>query len=809
MLIDIAFGSNIRDTKLKTKQLKSKELFKLLSKPDVRQQKDGPYFITAKFNKPIREAVHIEHYCAATIDIDNTTLDIQDIHNSLKKYRHCIYTTHNHTRILKNKKTGKRVKKGKRYRVVVIYKFPLNTHDHKLATTYLSSLIHDGNIDSSSGDTARAMYLPSCPAKKVEQFRFVENKVKKRFRLTPSMSFKAGELLQTDTSENGGRFDREEETIHGERNVQLSKYAGQLITQGKSKKQVRMAMQGYNVESVKPPLAASEVAGIAESVFNTHKKKNNDGGWGFDKLKEDIDKQKSSQVREDIEKHLSRIAKSKDKLSKIQFTQLITLLDDRTRFGKKTLRETYRDITGETAVEEKKKKEAAKEKELNSENLKEEFKEYCYVLGHDKVYNHKKNLAAKPQAFNTAYSKFADKGAALASFIEFDLVKVVDRLEYNPAKKRYYRRDHVNYVNTYKPVKLKPKKGDITPFLDHIEYMIPDEYEREIFLNYLAFQFQHPGKKLPWMLIFKSVKGIGKSMVEKYVLTPLLGKRNVKKPASDIIKSDFNGWVLNAQFQIFHELKFGDTRNERVLLTEKLKTLITEDTVSAHTKGLDPYEVINVTNFLGFTNHDDALILTRDERRFCFIKSTVEPKEIKYYEKLGDWLEIKKNKKAMLYYFQNKDISELNVARAPYTEYTETIKESSERWPDSIIYAALADKKHVFNTDGAMPWSVIVEHITTESHGRDAMIVENLKSENGSYAYRLRNALVSLGFKKWLKPTKLKNPKVDHRLRIGPKGHRKLQSVWIAPAFVQKYSKYSAKEIRKVFKNQNLSSDID
>lgn len=798
MLVEISIGSRVSDTKLQTKQLKIKQLFKLLSKPEIRQKKDGAYFVFATFNKKQRSAVNIQQYNGATIDVDHSTLSIEELKQSFRKYRHCIYTTHSHRRTIKDPKTGERIYKGDRYRIVIPYKEPLTSDRHKLATAYLMSLLPVEDVDYSSGDLSRPMYLPACPEKKLKDFKFKENKVKKRFKLTSTMEFKANELLEIDNSEFKEKFDADEETHTGSRNSELSRFAGQLINKGKSLKEAIREVQGYNVTSVKPPLHKSEVKTIVTSIFSTHKKNHKDGAWGFAELMRLIEEEKPKQTKENFEAHLKRIAKSRDKLSKTDFIMLFSLLQDKTRFGKKTIKEVYASITGETKDEEK--KDEADKQELTLEQIKEKFSEYTYVSNDDRVYSNKKDLTLKREAFNVTYAGTFEKGVLINQLVEYNLVKQADRKEYHPGNPIHYRREGLSLVNTYRAVKRKAVKGNVTPFLNHVAYLLPDEKEQEILLQWMAYLFQNPGKKISWMLILKGNRRTGKSMLEEFVLRPLLGSRNVKQPESKIVKSDFNSWILDAQLQVFHELRLGTTKDERVHLTDSLRSAITESTIQAHKKGVDPYPVINVVNMLAFTNFDDALMIAKDEGRFCFLRSPPVKKERVYYARLRKWFRKKETKRALLHYFQNKDLSTFDRSIAPETVYTNEIKDNSLMWPASTLNEALNDPHHIFNTDGAIPWDTIVEYVSSESTGRDAIIAENLRKESGTQGHRLVQALGVMGFKKY----HLKGVSGNTRMRI----NSRLQSVWIAPDHIDKYQNYTAKQIRKVFKGQRTVFDF-
>lgn len=51
-------------------------------------------------------------------------------------------------------------------------------------------------------------------------------------------------------------------------------------------------------------------------------------------------------------------------------------------------------------------------------------------------------------------------------------------------------------LNYWRPSGVTPAPGPVEPFLKHISYLYPDPEEAKILLQYLAYQVQHPGKKV-------------------------------------------------------------------------------------------------------------------------------------------------------------------------------------------------------------------------------------------------------------------------------------------------------------------------
>src|SRR5690606_4728698 len=67
----------------------------------------------------------------------------------------------------------------------------------------------------------------------------------------------------------------------------------------------------------------------------------------------------------------------------------------------------------------------------------------------------------------------------------------------------------------------------------------------------------------------------------------------------------------------------GQSRFEMV---DKLKPFLTNDVIEVHRKGKDAYSIPNVTNYVMFTNHFDALPLNENDRRFFVVSTSFQTK---------------------------------------------------------------------------------------------------------------------------------------------------------------------------------------
>ena len=785
--LKIATGSSVYRNRIKQQEVTVKQLFNKLSLPEIRTDKDGAYFIFASFSKDIRNASNVVRYYGATIDLDDTPLAISEVQELFKNYQYCIHTTHSH------KAPGK----GVRYRLVLPYRKPQSPERHVNTLLYIINMLGMDNVDLSSKALSRPMYLPACPKKREKHFKFVSNESGRlfnpeRIKIDPSLQW---EMEQNNSAAEVEPLDVNEEVTEGGRNESLARLVGKFIHNGSMDLPlIHQSAQVWNQTNCVPPLSEKDVKTITDSVYKAHKRNSKDSGWSYDELTRRV--KESKDPKRDYDLLINLIAGSHDKVKQSEQERLIRLIRDKTEVPIKIVRS---ELSGKIAEKKGIKEE---EEELDTQKsikeLKKEFKHWVYMRKDDKMYNTQNGLVYKVEGFNRMHSSMIEKGVMNSLLLKYKSIKQADMLQFNPSEERVYKRDHIVYANTYVPPELFPMPGSVRPMLKHFRYLIPNKVEREIMLDYIAYIIQKPGEKVRWMPIVKGVKGIGKSIIAELIIAPLIGGSNFKPVDSKAVKRDFNSWQLDAQIVCFHELKIGETRKEKQNLTDSLKSFIADPTIQAHRKGIDEYTVINKSNVIGFTNHEDAIMITSDERRFCMIRSEVLPKPIEYYNQFTTWL--KDNLEEMLYYFTERDISNFNYSTAPDTDYTREVKESSLMWPSSILIDALGDAEHPFNKVGAMTWEGVVEFIRSESVGKDMMVADNLIKASSSQGYLLVNTLRELGFRKW-------HNEANNNDRVHVNG--KLQRVWIAPEKVKEFTKRQPNIIGHMLKDEKKIYDFD
>ena len=729
MRFTVALGTSAFKTRIRHKRFSIAELFELLTVPELRNKKDGKHFTLVKYAGNKRDSSTIKQYCGAAVDLDDTTLTPEEIQETFKDFPHVIYTTFSHQ--MKDK--------GNRYRLVIPYSEPIPPQKHvQTILALMHKLGGAKNVDLSSKALGRLMYLPSCRSNRKHLFETYVIKPSKNNRffdpykdaeLTPEEEWEVQELAQIDKPE----FNVNDILQDGNRNEGLTRFVGKSIKVGLDIDTALASAKAWNETNCNPPLSNSDVKTIVKSVYQTHSRKNGDSDWGFDEVKRRIKDAKEL----DYDATVQLITKSKKNITAGKRDLLVRLAASKLQVSRKDFKADLIAYMQEDNLD--KEEELIESKQLTAQQLRKEFENHVYISMEDKVFNSKTGITVKPDAFNREHAPFTDKGSLLQILLQNKCIKVAHAKQFSPNAPLVFLEEGITYVNTYVPLDLEPVNGNVGRFKRHMKYLIPNELERNTLLDWLAYNIQNPGKKVRWMPIIKGKKGIGKSIISDLILTPMLGMRNVKPCNSKVLQTSFNGWQTDAQLVIFHELKTGITRKERQHTTDTLKEFITDRYIQIHRKGIDAYPVQNKCNALGFTNHDDSVIISKDERRFSIIKTDVQPRHSAYYKRLAEWLET--NTAEMLYYFLNRDLYNFNPDQALETQATRDLKNESMLWPDNIIEMMLNDPKAAITKDGCTTTHNIIEYIKLNSSDRDFLTAESFHKKGSSKIYMFNAAL--------------------------------------------------------------------
>ncbi|MBB6012668.1 hypothetical protein HNR59_002013 [Aquamicrobium lusatiense] len=178
------------------------------------------------------------------------------------------------------------------------------------------------------------------------------------------------------------------------------------------------------------------------------------------------------------------------------------------------------------------------------------------------------------------------------------------------------------YVNTYVPATIETFQADVTPFLRHLELLLPDPNDRRALAEYLAHCVKYPGYKIPWAPLIQSTEGVGKNVI-KQVMRYAIGSHYFYEPKAKQLNdsgSKFNAWMEGRLFFLVDEIMTGEKRD----MVETLKPFVTETQLEIEGKGSNQRMGDTPGNWLFLSNHKDAIPIHRNGRRFGIFYSAIQ-----------------------------------------------------------------------------------------------------------------------------------------------------------------------------------------
>lgn len=351
---------------------------------------------------------------------------------------------------------------------------------------------------------------------------------------------------------------------------------------------------------------------------------------------------------------------------------------------------------------------------------------YGYLIPTQQFINFDNGRRLSKEQFNDKHLADLKKSNPAKVMLYRPMLMKYDEIVYRPGQQTFTD----TTFNTWRRGGPSPVAGDVTPFLDHLAYIFPDDLARNHFIKWLAHAYQHPDVKIKHVVLLIGGAGVGKSYFSVHLIPRLVGQHNASLIGPDDIKSQWTDWAAEKQFVLVEELMaFGQLETYN-----KLKPLITQETVRVSKKYVAHYDVANTANFLCTSNHDNPIKIEPDDRRFFVYKSPAAIRDKSYYDQLFDWTE--KNLPAIAHFLSTYDLSGFNPdAPPPMTAAKAALIEVSREPMEQALREMIEAKEKPFeDRDLVLPVDIL-HFIRSKGFGKYTEA-------------DIRRALTRLGFKR-------------------------------------------------------------
>jgi primase-polymerase (primpol)-like protein len=197
----------------------------------------------------------------------------------------------------------------------------------------------------------------------------------------------------------------------------------------------------------------------------------------------------------------------------------------------------------------------------------------------------------------------------------------------------------------------------VEPFLEHVDYLVPVEQERERFLQWLAHIVQVP-EVLPHTayLMTTPVTGIGRNLLASILVRVLRGFVAAGVSLPDILDGGFTGRLGEKLLVIVDEAREG-SGERRYQRATRLTSLLNEEHREINPKYGHRSIQKNCGRWLMFSNYDDAIPFDTNDRRIEAIANPTERKKAAYYERLYGLLNSTAFIGSVRHWLETKDIA--------------------------------------------------------------------------------------------------------------------------------------------------------
>lgn len=279
---------------------------------------------------------------------------------------------------------------------------------------------------------------------------------------------------------------------------------------------------------------------------------------------------------------------------------------------------------------------------------------------------------------------------ATKRWIEHHAKQIAESVGYQPGADRLIERPdgrfEINefYMPEHPPVTDTRK---VSTFLNHMTYLVPDEWQRNFFIARLAWFVQRPDRRCPVTILHVSTAhGTGRGWLSQ-LMERILGKWNCSRTRMKILcENQFHDCLYHTLLCTIDEVRENDKRYE---VNDKIRDVLTEPRFEVNRKYGSKRTIDIFTGFLLYTNHHDAIALPEEDRRIAVLGGpdieAAEENYVNLYAALNDNDFIAQ----VYWYLMNLDLSVFNWQRAPDTKERQLMIESNKSDLETAVISML------------------------------------------------------------------------------------------------------------------------
>lgn len=300
-------------------------------------------------------------------------------------------------------------------------------------------------------------------------------------------------------------------------------------------------------------------------------------------------------------------------------------------------------------------------------------------------------------------------------------------------------------INLWRGWGAESKPGDIEPWNMMLDHIFAEHRDmRKWFEQWVAYPIKHPGEKLNTaVVLWSAIQGVGKSMIGE-TIGKIYGE-HFKVISAQELHNNFNGWLKDCQFVLGEENASSDHRAD----SNKLKHLITGNTIYVEEKYQPRMKMVNRANFLFTSNHPDAFHIEDHDRRFFIWEITSAKQSDEFYADFINWRDHRDGLQALINHLICIDLNDFNPkSNAPVTESKKEMIYHSRTECEKWIHDVTSDDESIQAVFGSEITSIPdMTKLFQSEHGSSVTTTAISKALKRKMQYGLKKVTTKFGRK--------------------------------------------------------------
>jgi len=367
-------------------------------------------------------------------------------------------------------------------------------------------------------------------------------------------------------------------------------------------------------------------------------------------------------------------------------------------------------------------------KEMGRLEKAEWYERFAYIMSDDAYFDMMERREIMRKSFNAVFAHIPCKTihgtAKVTASVCYDEnrqakgARTLQGVTYAAGESVLATMDGAVFGNRWRDARPATAPGDASRWLEHVERLIPEQFEREHVLDVLAYKLQHADRKINHAVLHGGLPGSGKDTLYAPFLWAI-GRSNVSIVKNEELSSSW-GYALEAEVMVINELRQAEARDRRAM-ENVLKPIIAAppEYLPVNRKGLHPYNALNRIWVLCFSNERAAISIPSNDRRWFCVWS--DAPRMTDAEGAAMWAWYERGGNAIVAgYLASRDVSKfLPGASPPMTEAKAIMVERGRSAHEEYLQLLIEARQDVFALGVlAGPWHSICDALTQPGQHR-------------------------------------------------------------------------------------------